>query len=64
MATCQDKLTSAEVERNVHGPMFQYEFSATNFGVLAAQFGLSSVNRLHCQETPIYRDEVSEGRFT
>lgn len=61
MAECQKNLSNAEVKRNVHGPMFSYEYSTINFGVLDAQYGLSSVNRLNCKETPIYRDDVSSG---
>lgn len=59
MAECQDNLTTAEVERNIHGPMFSYEYSSANFGILNAQYGLSTVNKLQCKETPIYRNEVS-----
>lgn len=59
MAECQNKLSGAEVKRNVHGPMYCYEFSRTNSGALDSQYGLSAVNKLHCKETPIYRDEVS-----
>lgn len=60
MTECQNNLSGAEVKRNVHGPMYCYEFSTTNSGVLEAQYGLSSVNKLYCKESPIYRDEVSE----
>lgn len=61
MSECQKNLSDAEVKRNVHGPMYSYEYSKTNFGVLEAQYGLSAVNKLNCKETPIYRDEVSSG---
>lgn len=60
MTQCQDKLSGPEVKRNVHGPMYCYEYSSTNSGTLEAQYGLSSVNKIHCKETPIFRDEVSK----
>lgn len=60
MDECKSKLSGAEVKRNVHGPMYCYEFSTINSGSLEAQYGLSAVNRLHCKETPIHRDEVSQ----
>lgn len=58
MTECQSSLSGAEVKRNVHGPMYCYEFSSAISGALDSQYGLSAVNKMHCVETPIYRDEV------
>ena len=59
MSTCYDKLSQAEITRNVHGPMYCYEYSSLSRGILSAKYGLSDVNELHCQETPITREEVT-----
>lgn len=59
MSEYEQKLSDSEVMRNVHGPMYQYEFDETDQGELDASFGMSLVNQLHCKETAIYRQEVS-----
>lgn len=64
MKDCQSNLSGAEVKRNVHGPMYCYEHSTQDSGTLDARFGLSTVKKLTCKETRIYREEVSVGLFT
>lgn len=51
MAEYEHKLTNSELLRNVHGPMYQYEYEEAT-----EQVGIS---QMHFKETVIYREEVS-----
>lgn len=59
MAEHEHKLTPSEKQRNVHGPMYQYEFCEQDQGPLAKGHGLSKIQHNMCKELAIYRDEVS-----
>lgn len=59
MREYEHKLTPAEVKRNVHGPMYQYDFNDVDQGPLEGRFGLSKIEHNMCKETPIYRADVS-----
>lgn len=53
MAEYEHKLTNSELLRNVHGPMYQYEFEQ------AEPNKWSQTPQMHFKETLIYRHEVS-----
>lgn len=58
MSECEDKLTNEERSRNIHGPMYLYEYSDKDGGPLIAGHGLGRCEHLNCTEQPIYRSEV------
>lgn len=59
MSDCNMDLTDAEKLRNTHGPMLQYEYSATDLGLLPeSPYGQPAVPHVFCLETPIPLNEV------
>lgn len=52
MEEYEHKLTNSELLRNVHGPMYQYEFEEVK------QIQMP-IDQMHFKETVIYRQDVS-----
>lgn len=61
MAECEHLLTADEVERNAHGPMYQYDFCELDQGARpeAQAYGLTDYMHTYCVETTVDRSEVS-----
>lgn len=53
-----EKLTSDEKIRNIHGPMFIYTYSSTNQGSLEGPPNFPSIGNLMCKEQKTYREEI------
>lgn len=59
MNECNDDLSESEKQRNIHGPMCQYDYCSKDNGPLAdSPYGQSGVAHLFCKETLINREEV------
>ena len=60
MKESEYKLTKDEVNRNVHGPMFQYDYTVDDQGpVTGSTYGLGQTFHCFCKETPVWRSAVS-----
>lgn len=59
MLECDGNLTDWERERNIHGPMLQYDYCPSDQGPLTEpSYGQPEVHHVFCTEKLIYRDEV------
>ncbi|XP_058822871.1 5'-3' exoribonuclease 1 isoform X2 [Topomyia yanbarensis] len=58
MEPCDAFLTDEEKQRNVHGPMFQFEYDQAGTTLLPANYGFDDVAQLKVSETHIYRDDL------
>ncbi|KFB52046.1 AGAP004430-PA-like protein [Anopheles sinensis] len=65
MRPCDAFLTDEEKQRNVHGPMLQYQYDATKTEPLEAKYGMSYVEQLTVRKTDIYLEDlaVEEGKL-
>ncbi|XP_058129532.1 5'-3' exoribonuclease 1 [Anopheles ziemanni] len=65
MRPCDAFLTDEEKQRNVHGPMLQYQYDATKTEPVEAKYGMSYVEQLTVRKTDIYLKDlaVEEGRL-
>lgn len=52
------ELSEAEKARNVHGPMYVYEYAATTQGTLEAPLNFPNIGSLMCSEIFVFRDVV------
>lgn len=60
MKDCDGNLTEAERNRNIHGPMLQYDYCPTDQGPLnQPTYGQPVIYHVYCTEKLIYRDDVS-----
>lgn len=55
MKECEHKLTDSELKRNVHGPMFQYDFVPPKI----ATDSESNIDLGYSKETAVWRHEVN-----
>lgn len=58
MKDCNDGLTESERNRNKHGPMLQYDYSANDHGSEPECFGQQMIGHVFCKETRIDRSEL------
>uniref|UniRef100_A0AAG5CS45 Uncharacterized protein n=1 Tax=Anopheles atroparvus TaxID=41427 RepID=A0AAG5CS45_ANOAO len=59
MHLCDAFLTDEEKQRNVHGPMLQYQYDATQDQPLESKYGLGFVEHLTVRRTDIYRNDLA-----
>lgn len=61
MKECEHLLTNEEVSRNIHGPMYEYDYCEKDLGARpdAERYGLAPAAHTFCTETRISRKEVS-----
>ncbi|XP_065219617.1 5'-3' exoribonuclease 1 isoform X2 [Planococcus citri] len=62
MATCSDRLTDEEKERNSHGPMHVYTYSEENLGRYEAPAYFNAIEKNHAVDTPLHRDDIAVPR--
>lgn len=62
MRECEHLLTTEEVSRNKHGPMYQYDYCDEDQGARpdAERYGLTAALHTFCLETCVDRQEVSD----
>ncbi|XP_073951725.1 5'-3' exoribonuclease pacman isoform X1 [Choristoneura fumiferana] len=58
MAPCYQRLTEEELNRNTHGPMLVYNWTAESLGTVEAPEYFPAIQECHALEGPIYRREL------
>lgn len=59
MNDCNDDLTEYERNRNIHGPMLQYDYTSKDQGPLAdSPFGQAGIAHTFCKETQVSREAI------
>lgn len=58
MNDCNDMLSESERNRNRHGPMLQYDYSAEDHGSEPECLGQQMIGHVFCKETQIDRSEL------
>uniref|UniRef100_A0A182Y8Z1 5'-3' exoribonuclease 1 n=1 Tax=Anopheles stephensi TaxID=30069 RepID=A0A182Y8Z1_ANOST len=58
MGPCDAFLTDEEKQRNVHGPMLQYQYDAEQRTPLEARYGFSRIDVLPVRRSEIWRDNL------
>uniref|UniRef100_A0A182STA0 5'-3' exoribonuclease 1 n=1 Tax=Anopheles maculatus TaxID=74869 RepID=A0A182STA0_9DIPT len=58
MGPCDAFLTDEEKQRNVHGPMLQYQYDARQSAPLEAKYGFARIDELPVRRSDIWRDTL------
>lgn len=58
MNDCNDNLTENERNRNIHGPMIQFDYCAVDQGSAQETYGFPMIGHIFCKETFIERSAL------
>ncbi|XP_067640646.1 5'-3' exoribonuclease 1 isoform X2 [Eurosta solidaginis] len=59
MKACENDLTPAEVKRNRHGPMMQYDYNPVSQEIVPGIFSMKALYNVFCTEKKIWSKEIT-----
>ena len=59
MKSCESKLSSTEANRNKHGPMLQYDYSADSQGTVVGIYSMKALYKVFCTEQRVWANEIA-----